>query len=100
MSFVSSFFNTQAFFPAVSEPHGFPIKIQDAEGKVWEFHFRYWPNAGSKMYVLEGLRDYMIEMKWQAGDVGKLFATKLVMKFGNFYSKSVGCRTCVNMDCV
>lgn len=58
----------------VSEPHGFPLKIQDTEGKEWEFHFRYWPNSGSKMYVLEGLRDYMIGMKWQAGDIGNFFA--------------------------
>ncbi|KAK3010946.1 hypothetical protein RJ639_011842, partial [Escallonia herrerae] len=53
----------------VIEPHGFPIKVQDTEGKEWEFHFRYWPNCGSKMYVLEGLRDYMISMNWQPGDI-------------------------------
>ena len=62
----------QTFFPDISEPHGLPIKIRDTEGKEWEFRYRSWPNGDSKMYVLEGLRDYMISMKWQAGDVGNM----------------------------
>ncbi|KAM7498758.1 hypothetical protein LguiA_023172 [Lonicera macranthoides] len=59
----------ETFFPDISEPHSLPIKIRDTEGKEWEFRYRSWPNGDSKMYVLEGLRDYMISMKWQAGDV-------------------------------
>lgn len=59
----------EAFFPDISEPQGLPMKFLDTEGKEWEFYFRFWPNCGSKMYVLEGLRDYMISMKWQAGDI-------------------------------
>lgn len=48
-----------------------PISILDTEGKQWEFFFRRWPNPSSKTYVLEGLRDYIIAKKWQAGDIGK-----------------------------
>ncbi|XP_052178050.1 B3 domain-containing protein Os07g0563300-like isoform X2 [Diospyros lotus] len=58
----------EAFFPKITSPHGCLVKIQDTEDKEWEFQFRYWPNSGSKMYVLEGLRDYMASMQWQAGD--------------------------------
>ncbi|KAJ4726234.1 B3 domain-containing protein [Melia azedarach] len=56
------------YFPKVSEPQGFPIKIQDTSGNDWDFRFRYWPNNNSTMYVLEGLKEYMISKKCQAGD--------------------------------
>ncbi|KAL7249494.1 hypothetical protein ACSBR1_011653 [Camellia fascicularis] len=59
----------EAFFPKITTPHGCPLKIQDTEGKEWEFQFHFWPNSGSKMYVLEGLRDYMVSVQWQAGDI-------------------------------
>ncbi|CAN4087413.1 unnamed protein product [Withania somnifera] len=59
----------EAYFPPLSGPHKIPINILDTEGKEWNFHFRFWPNSRSKMYVLEGLRDYMVSKKWQAGDV-------------------------------
>ncbi|KAE9456425.1 hypothetical protein C3L33_11657, partial [Rhododendron williamsianum] len=59
----------QAFFPQITSPHGCPVKIQDTEGKEWGFHFCYWLNNGSKMYVLEGLKDYIGSMQWQAGDI-------------------------------
>lgn len=65
----------QAFFPQITSPHGCPVKIQDTEGKEWGFHFCYWLNNGSKMYVLEGLKDYIGSMQWQAGDIGKLRIT-------------------------
>lgn len=55
--------------------------MQDTEGNEWEFHFRYWSNCGSKMYVLEGLKDYMIAMKWQAGDIGKFCEFLFVLYF-------------------
>ncbi|KAL3508615.1 hypothetical protein ACH5RR_028016 [Cinchona calisaya] len=58
----------EAFFPDISEPRGFTVKIYDIEGKEWEFNYRYWINGGSKMYILEGLRDFMISKRWQAGD--------------------------------
>lgn len=46
------------------------MNILDMESKEWEFSFRYWPNCGSKTYVLEGLRDFMFSRKLQAGDTG------------------------------
>ncbi|KAL0328512.1 UNVERIFIED_CONTAM: B3 domain-containing protein [Sesamum calycinum] len=58
----------EAFFPDISALHGLRIKIQDTEGNEWEFHYRYWLNGGSRIYVLEGLRDYMVSKKWQPGD--------------------------------
>ncbi|CDP05856.1 unnamed protein product [Coffea canephora] len=58
----------EAFFPDISEPRGFLLKIQDTEGMDWDFNYRYWINGGSKMYILEGLRDFMISKRWQAGD--------------------------------
>ena len=61
----------QAYFPKVSEGQGFPIVFQDARGEDWEFHLRFWVNCNSKMYVLEGLKEYMTLMRWQAGDIGK-----------------------------
>lgn len=42
---------------------------EDTEGKEWELHFCYWINNGSKMYVLEGLKDYISSRQWQAGDI-------------------------------
>lgn len=64
------FFHEQAFFPNISGSNGLPIKIQDMEGNEWEFQYRYWINVGSRIYVLEGLRDYIISKKWQPGDTG------------------------------
>lgn len=60
----------QNFFPDISGLHGIRIKIQDIDGNEWEFHYRYWLNGGSRIYVLEGLRDYMVSKKWQPGDSG------------------------------
>lgn len=59
----------EAFFPEITSPLGCPVKIQDTEGKEWELHFCYWINNGSKMYVLEGLKDYISSRQWQAGDI-------------------------------
>lgn len=61
----------QAYFPKVTEAHGFPIIFQDTQRKEWEFNLRFWVNCNSKMYVLEGLKEYMTLMQWQAGDKGK-----------------------------
>ncbi|KAJ0047183.1 hypothetical protein Pint_04428 [Pistacia integerrima] len=56
------------YLPKISEPQGFPIKIQDTGGKYWNFHYRFWPNSHSTMYVLEGTRDYMAANQCQPGD--------------------------------
>lgn len=58
----------ETFFPEVFEPKGIMLNVLDLEGKEWEFSFRYWPNCGSRTYVLEGVRDIMVSRKLQAGD--------------------------------
>ncbi|XP_060200428.1 B3 domain-containing protein Os07g0563300-like isoform X3 [Lycium barbarum] len=77
----------EAFFPCLSGPHRIPINMLDTEGKEWNFHFRFWPNSRSKMYVLEGLRDYMVLKRWQAGDFVTFYriepGQKLVMGLRN-----------------
>ncbi|XP_030929025.1 B3 domain-containing protein Os07g0563300-like isoform X3 [Quercus lobata] len=82
--------SAEAYFPKVTEAHGFPIVFQDTQRKEWEFNLRFWVNCNSKMYVLEGLKEYMTLMQWQAGDKvtfhriepeGKfLIATKKIVK--------------------
>lgn len=66
----------ETFFPDLCGRHGMPISILDTEGKQWEFFIRCWPNPSSKTYVLEGLRDYIIAKKWQAGDIVTFCQTK------------------------
>ncbi|GFP78573.1 b3 domain-containing transcription repressor val2 [Phtheirospermum japonicum] len=56
----------EAFFPDISGLNGLRIKIQDTEGNEWEFQYRYWLNGGSRIYVLEGLRDIMVSKKMAA----------------------------------
>ncbi|KAL8505970.1 hypothetical protein ACS0TY_016992 [Phlomoides rotata] len=58
----------EAFFPDLSGLQALRIKIQDIEGNEWEFQYRYWVNGESRIYVLEGLRDYMVSKKWQPDD--------------------------------
>ncbi|KAL6975370.1 hypothetical protein U1Q18_024165 [Sarracenia purpurea var. burkii] len=80
----------EAFFPEIISPHGCPVNIQDTEGKEWEFQFRYWLNSGSKMYVLEGLKDFMVSMQWKAGDIVTFYRVepekKLVMGLRKTYA--------------
>ncbi|KAI3688576.1 hypothetical protein L2E82_46236 [Cichorium intybus] len=66
----------EAFFPEVCEPKGIMLNVLDMESKEWEFLFRYWPNCGSKTYVLEGLRDFMISHKLQAGDTVSFYSVE------------------------
>ncbi|KAL2612433.1 hypothetical protein R1flu_024125 [Riccia fluitans] len=58
----------EAYFPAISQPEGLPMKIQDVTGKEWVFQFRFWPNNNSRMYVLEGVTPCIQSMQLQAGD--------------------------------
>jgi hypothetical protein len=62
----------QAYFPAISQAEGLPMKIQDITGKEWVFQFRFWPNNNSRMYVLEGVTPCIQSMQLQAGDTGML----------------------------
>uniref|UniRef100_A0A1D1YYL3 B3 domain-containing protein Os07g0563300 n=1 Tax=Anthurium amnicola TaxID=1678845 RepID=A0A1D1YYL3_9ARAE len=59
----------EAYFPAISQPEGLPLKVQDVKGKEWVFQFRFWPNNNSRMYVLEGVTPCIQSMKLQAGDI-------------------------------
>ncbi|KAJ1700708.1 hypothetical protein LUZ63_000487 [Rhynchospora breviuscula] len=58
----------EAYFPAISQPEGLPLTVQDASGKEWQFQFRFWPNNNSRMYVLEGVTPCIQAMQLQAGD--------------------------------
>ncbi|KAG6543851.1 hypothetical protein Mapa_014691 [Marchantia paleacea] len=58
----------EAYFPAISQPEGLPMKIQDITGKEWVFQFRFWPNNNSRMYVLEGVTPCIQSMQLLAGD--------------------------------
>ncbi|KAK7855823.1 B3 domain-containing transcription repressor VAL2 isoform X2 [Quercus suber] len=58
----------EAYFPAISQPEGLPLRIQDVKGKEWVFQFRFWPNNNSRMYVLEGVTPCIQSMQLQAGD--------------------------------
>ncbi|GJN32734.1 hypothetical protein PR202_gb21257 [Eleusine coracana subsp. coracana] len=58
----------EAYFPAISQPEGLPLKVQDISGKEWIFQFRFWPNNNSRMYVLEGVTPCIQSMQLQAGD--------------------------------
>ncbi|XP_051142550.1 B3 domain-containing transcription repressor VAL1-like [Andrographis paniculata] len=58
----------EAYFPAINQSEGIPIKIQDVTSKEWTFQFRFWPNNNSRMYVLEGVTPCIQNMNLQAGD--------------------------------
>nr|XP_043635893.1 B3 domain-containing transcription repressor VAL1 isoform X2 [Erigeron canadensis] len=58
----------EAYFPAIHQSEGLPIRIQDIKGKEWTFQFRFWPNNNSRMYVLEGVTPCIQNMQLQAGD--------------------------------
>ncbi|KAL4310356.1 hypothetical protein GQ457_01G005020 [Hibiscus cannabinus] len=86
----------EAYFPKISGQQGIFLTVQDTKGNDWELFFRCWTNSNGKMYVLEGIKEYMILMQWKAGDTvtfykreadGKLFigfkkyqAPKVVVK--------------------
>ncbi|XVF70399.1 hypothetical protein PTKIN_Ptkin11bG0158400 [Pterospermum kingtungense] len=68
----------EAYFPTLSGHQGISIVVQDTKGNDWELYYRYWSNTNGKMYVLEGLKDYIILNQWQAGDTDTSVAPDLV----------------------
>ncbi|KAK4370269.1 hypothetical protein RND71_009744 [Anisodus tanguticus] len=60
--------NHGAYFPAINQSDGIPIRIQVIKGKEWIFQFKFWPNNNSRMYVLEGVTPCIQNMQLQAGD--------------------------------
>ncbi|XP_042450942.1 B3 domain-containing protein Os07g0563300-like isoform X1 [Zingiber officinale] len=83
----------EAYFPAISQPEGLPLKVQDASGKDWVFQFRFWPNNNSRMYVLEGVTPCIQAMQLQAGDTVTFSRIdpegKLVMGFRKASNSSI-----------
>ncbi|KAL5736197.1 hypothetical protein ACOSP7_030667 [Xanthoceras sorbifolium] len=57
-----------AYLPKLTKPEGFLIKIQDTCGNDWDFNYRFWPNNNSTMYVLEGMRNFVMFHQCKAGD--------------------------------
>ncbi|XP_022717028.1 B3 domain-containing protein Os07g0679700-like [Durio zibethinus] len=78
----------EAYFPKISGQQGNFIAVQDTKGNDWELYYRYWSNTNGKMYVLEGLKDYIILMQWKAGDRVTFYKReadgKLVMGFKKY----------------
>ncbi|KAK9723712.1 hypothetical protein RND81_05G019900 [Saponaria officinalis] len=83
----------EAYFPAISQPEGIPIKVHDVKAKEWAFQFRYWPNNNSRMYVLEGVSHCVQSMQLEAGDTVTFCRMepegKLVMSFRKSSDSSV-----------
>eukprot|EP00850_Spirogloea_muscicola_P018406 SM000168S02605 [mRNA] locus=s168:159750:166645:- [translate_table: standard] len=55
-------------FPDINSPEGVTYPMHDVTGREWSFHFRYWPNNHSRMYVLEGVTPFIQCQKPQARD--------------------------------
>ncbi|XP_071737998.1 B3 domain-containing transcription repressor VAL2-like [Rutidosis leptorrhynchoides] len=83
----------EAYFPAINNSEGLPIRIQDIKGKEWTFQFRFWPNNNSRMYVLEGVTPCIQNMQLQAGD------TVIFSRLDPGEKLVIGCRkTAVSTD--
>lgn len=78
----------QSFFPSAPEGHRYPIEVRDISGKEWKFYFRVWRNGPGRMYVLDGVREYMAAMEWRAGDKGNC-VPHCTSKIGNPYDFSL-----------
>lgn len=74
----------QEYFPLISDPEGVAVRILDTRGREWDFHYRSWTNANSQMYVLDGLKDFMFSVQWQAGDTGNSCNLFLIKARGLF----------------
>ncbi|KAA3467607.1 B3 domain-containing protein [Gossypium australe] len=78
----------EAYFPKILGQQGIFLTVQDTKGNDWEVFYRYWSNTNGKMYVLEGLKDYMIMMEWEAGDTVTFYKReedeKLLMGFKKY----------------
>ncbi|GKV42523.1 hypothetical protein SLEP1_g49917 [Rubroshorea leprosula] len=58
----------EAYLPKVTAQQRVPIKVQDTRGNDWQFYYRIWANSNGRMYVLEGLKEYVNMIQWEAGD--------------------------------
>nr|XP_017235147.1 PREDICTED: B3 domain-containing protein Os07g0563300-like isoform X3 [Daucus carota subsp. sativus] len=58
----------EAYLPEISNPEGIPLMMKDMKGNEWMFHFRFWPNNNSRMYLLEGVTPCIQSMQLVAGD--------------------------------
>ncbi|PIA54964.1 hypothetical protein AQUCO_00800005v1 [Aquilegia coerulea] len=82
----------EAYFPAISQSEGIPLKVQDAKGQEWVLHFRFWPNNNSRMYVLEGVTPCIQSMQLQAGD------TVTFSRIDPGGKLAIGCRKAVRIS--
>ncbi|XP_076932797.1 B3 domain-containing transcription factor VAL3-like isoform X3 [Bidens hawaiensis] len=55
----------EAYLPEVSDPHGIPFYVVDDEINEWHLRFHFLLN---NVYVLDGLKEYMVSNKLQQGD--------------------------------
>ncbi|PPS07455.1 hypothetical protein GOBAR_AA13197 [Gossypium barbadense] len=92
----------EAYFPKISGQQGIFLTVQDTKGNDWEVFYRYWSNTNGKMYVLEGLKDYMIMMEWEAGDTVTFYKReedeKLFMGFKKYQAPESAQKNAVTMS--
>ncbi|XP_076889293.1 B3 domain-containing transcription factor VAL3-like isoform X2 [Bidens hawaiensis] len=55
----------EAYLPEVYDPHGIPLYVVDDEINEWHLRFHFGLN---NMYVLDGLKEYMVSNKLKQGD--------------------------------
>ncbi|XP_039017245.1 B3 domain-containing protein LFL1-like isoform X2 [Hibiscus syriacus] len=83
----------EVYFPNISGQQGIFLMVQDTKGNDWELYFHYWSNSNGKMYLLEGLKDYMVLMKWEVGDTVTFYKReedgKLFMGFKKYQAPNV-----------
>ena len=65
----------QAYFPTVSDYQKIPVNIVDTDGKEWDdIYFLCWLSRLRKIYVLTGLRAFIISKNMQKGDTGDSYS--------------------------
>lgn len=58
----------EAYLPKVKTHQRVPIIMQDTRGNDWQFYYRVWANSNGKMFILEGLKEFVTMIKWKSGD--------------------------------
>ena len=78
----------QAYFPVVPEYQKIPVmNIVDTDGKEWDdIYFRCWPSRHRKIYVLTGLRAFIISKNMQKGDTGDSYSKLAKQVYCSFLS--------------
>ncbi|XP_031404025.1 uncharacterized protein LOC116213288 [Punica granatum] len=59
----------EAYFPKVPDPNGLPVKVQDMKGNNWDFCLHSKSCISDEApYALQGTKDCILSMQWEAGD--------------------------------